>query len=755
MAPTQPGKTLWGRATRIHRSDWLFGFLIVFLCGLATAKPAACRSESTGVRVLVGHEEELGFDRAMLYNFLVDLAKKEKAEALARKSAYRTPDDWKTWQRYVRQRVQDMIGPFPRRTPLNTRHVGEVLTPDYRIEKIIYESRPSFYVTANLYVPTRGEPPFPAVLIPCGHSNNGKAYESYQRVAVLLAQNGFVVLIYDPLGQGERSEYVDPETGQNLLRIGTRQHCQAGNQCYLTGTNLAQYRIWDGVRGIDLLQSLPEVDSTRIGVTGNSGGGTLTTYITAVDARVRVSVPSCYVTTLVARIASHVTADAEQNFVNSLAYGIDHGDLLMPHAPRPLLIAAARRDFFPFSGTLDTFGELQRMYADFGVPEKVSLVQADDKHGFSKPRREMAVAWLSRWLKGNTGNWHEGDITVQPDSVLQCTPTGQVQTSLGGTTVWAMNLALAESLAASRPSVDGAEVATAQIEIRNRLRTLLAVPTTREPVEVRELGRTKTLGPLGEAEALAFRTEPGIWVPGLLFGNTGGFSPKSVVILIGDHGKDGLIRSNSTARLAQEAGLAVLAVDPRGMGETRVPGRDGKEDHHYFDYYGQETDFTYNSFILGRPLTGQRVFDVLQVLRGMRLRQPGIRLWLAGRGYGGLLALFAAALDTSVAGVVVDSCLVDYMSLVRDRFYTYHVRWFVPDILRYLDLPWVAAAVAPRPLRLQRLLDARGDVLEKRKAARTYRVTEKAFTALGARSAFVLSQQAPTAQDIAWLTSVR
>ncbi|NOZ56976.1 MAG: hypothetical protein GXO73_09355 [Calditrichaeota bacterium] len=491
--------------------NWLISFLVVATGVLGSASKGFCRPETGSIRVLAGHEEELGYAPTMLYDFLVDLAKKEKAEALAKKSAYRTPDDWRAWQRYVRERVREMIGPFPKRTPLNVRHVGEVVMPDYRIEKIIYESRPNFYVTANLYVPTRGEPPFPGVLIPCGHSSNGKANSTYQTVAALLALNGFVALIYDPLGQGERSEYVDPETGKNLLRIGTRQHCQAGNQCYLTGTNLAQYRIWDGVRGIDLLQSLPEVDSTRIVVTGNSGGGTLTTYITSVDARVRVSVPSCYVTTLVARIISHVTADAEQNFVNSLAYGIDHGDLLMPHAPKPLLIAAARRDFFPFDGTLDTFGELQRVYADFGFPEKVSLVQADDKHGFSKPRREMAVAWMSRWLKGKVGNWHEGEITVQPDSALQCTPTGQVQTSLGGTTVWAMNLALAESLAANFPRVTGSNVETVQRKIRKRLHALLALPSTQEPVEVRELGRVELSGTLGEAEALAFRTESGIW----------------------------------------------------------------------------------------------------------------------------------------------------------------------------------------------------------------------------------------------------
>ena len=718
---------------------WLSVALLgVFLAGVFV--PPTLARAPVSVRVLAGHEEELGVAPTMLYDYLVRLAREEKARSLEKKSRFRSPADWEGWQRYVRKKIREMIGPFPPRNPLNVRRVGQISTRWYRIEKLIYESRPQFFVTANLYVPTQGDPPFPGALIPCGHSRNGKAAESYQRVAALLAQNGFVVLIYDPLGQGERSEYVDPKTGQNVLAIGTRQHCQAGNQCYLTGTNLAQYRIWDGVRGIDLLRSLPEVDSTRIAVTGNSGGGTLTTYITAVDSRVAVSVPSCYITTLVARIESHVTADAEQNFVNSLAYGIDHGDLLMPHAPKPLMIAAARRDFFPFNGTLDTFGELQRTYSDFGVPEKVSLVQADDEHGFSKPRREMAVAWISRWLKGNTGHWHEGKIAVQPDSALQCTPTGQVQTSLGGTTVWEMNLALAESLASRFPPVPSADFPAWQEKIRLGLRKLLGLPDADQPVEVRELGSVPVRG-VGEAQALAFRTEPGIWVPAVLIPGPQTSLPGKILVAIGDHGKENVERSGSLARLAHEAGWTVLAIDPRGMGETRVPGRNGKEDRHYFDYYGQETDFTYNSFILGRPLTGQRVYDVLQVLAGLRLRQPKTQLWLAGRGYGGLIALLAAALDTRVAGAVVDSVLGDYMSLVRDRLYDYHVRWFIPGILQHFDLPWIAAAVAPRPLRLCRLLDSRGRPLGQAEAAGAYRITKRGFEQAGAGTAFTLSQK--------------
>ncbi len=728
----------------------MVGFvLLALVCSQAWSASGGVEGRTCVSLVQADTVTQRSFPPTMLYDFLVELARKEKAEALARKSRFRTPEDWAQWQRYVRTKVREMIGPFPPRTPLNVRRTGVVIADSYRIEKIIYESRPRFFVTANLYIPTRGEPPFPAVLIPCGHASNGKAAAAYQRVAALLAKNGFVVLIYDPLGQGERSEYVDPETGVDLLRVGTRQHCQAGNQCYLTGTNLAQYRIWDGIRGIDLLCSLPEVDSSRIGITGNSGGGTLTTYITAVDPRLKVSVPSCYITTLVARIASHIAADAEQNFVRSLLLGIDHADLLMPHAPRPLLIAAARRDFFPFNGTLDSFGELQRVYADFGVPEKVSLVQVDDKHGFSQPRREMAVAWLSRWLRGETRGWHEEGIAVQPDSALQCTETGQVFTSLGGTTVWEMNLARAESLAAHFPPVPSQRLREWQAEIRAELREILALPDTGGQVEI--VGPRRTfVARYGPARAVEFRTEWGIWVPGVWLGPEKS-SRDRILLYIGDHGTDGLSQEGSLAETALAAGLSVLAIDPRGMGQTRVPGRDGKPDPRYFDYYGAETDFTYNSFILGRPLTGQRVYDVLRVLQAVRERKPDSRIVLAGEGYGGLLALFAAALDTSVDGVVVDSSLADYMSLVRDPYYRFHTRWFVPDILVHFDLPWVAAAVAPRRLWIARPLDSRGKRRALSEVERVYQAARRTFQGLGFPGAIVLSSKPVDAHALNWV----
>lgn len=204
--------------------------------------------------------------------FLTEVAKQcweERAAAVAR---IRTPDEVAARQAYIRKKVLEALGGFPtEKTPLNARITGTLERDGYRVEKLIYESLPRFYVTANLYLPTTGSPPYPAVLGASGHSANGKAMEAYQRVWISLAKRGFVVLAWDPPGQGERYEYFDAVRGKP--RFGsTAEHTMAGVQCLLTGSNFARYELWDAVRGLDYLLTRPDVDPKRIGVAGNSGG---------------------------------------------------------------------------------------------------------------------------------------------------------------------------------------------------------------------------------------------------------------------------------------------------------------------------------------------------------------------------------------------------------------------------------------------------------------------------------------------------
>ncbi len=285
------------------------------------------------------------------------------------------------------------------------------------------------------------------MLSPCGHSDNGKAFAEYQRLYIGLVKRGYVVLSYDPLGQGERYQYWDIIT--NRRRFNFNEHWMAGIQQYLLGQNLARNRIWDGLRALDYLAELPEVDGERIACTGNSGGGTLAAYLPMLDERIKVVSIVTFITSLSKKIEARIKdaeADPEQDIQGLLEAGIDHTEFVGMIAPRPVLIGAAKRDFFPIEGTRQTFAELQQLYAKLGYSEKLKMVEFDHGHMYSQPLREATYAWFDHWLKKTEGAAHEPEITTGNDALLQCTTTGQVLTALGGKRVQDFNRTEADQI---------------------------------------------------------------------------------------------------------------------------------------------------------------------------------------------------------------------------------------------------------------------------------------------------------------------
>jgi cephalosporin-C deacetylase-like acetyl esterase len=233
----------------------------------------------------------------------------------------KTPNDVQKRQKELRAKFIAALGGFPEKAPLNARVVGTNQRDGYRLERVVYESRPDHHVTANLYLPD-GKGPFPAVLMPIGHSAEGKADGSVQRGAILLARNGLAALAYDPIGQGERRQLLDDQ-GRPAIPSSTSEHTMAGVGALLVGRNTASYRIWDGIRSLDYLASRPDIDAHRLGCTGCSGGGTLTSYLMALDDRVAVAAPSCYVTSLGAAVRYHRSAGcrAEHHRTGRLRHG--------------------------------------------------------------------------------------------------------------------------------------------------------------------------------------------------------------------------------------------------------------------------------------------------------------------------------------------------------------------------------------------------------------------------------------------------
>ena len=206
----------------------------------------------------------------LVHEWFVSQVRAAQEERLARFEALRTAEDAEDYVRSVRERIAESFGPTPEKTPLNPRVTGSFERDLYRVENVIFDSRPDFPVTANLYLPKRSGKA-PGVVGTCGHSSNGKAAEAYQSFAQGLARQGYVVLLYDPIGQGERLQYLDDDL-QPVLGPGTREHLMAGNQQFLVGDFIGSWRAWDGIRALDYLLTREEVDPNHLGVTGNSGG---------------------------------------------------------------------------------------------------------------------------------------------------------------------------------------------------------------------------------------------------------------------------------------------------------------------------------------------------------------------------------------------------------------------------------------------------------------------------------------------------
>ena len=246
----------------------------------------------------------------------------------------RTEADLLALQDELRQKVVAAIGGLPEtKSPLDARVTGTIPRDGYRIEKIVFESLPGIHVTALVYVPDAPSGKKPAVLLACGHSDVGKAYPRYQEIAVRLARRGYVVLCWDPVGQGERSQFWDKARGRSRYNLVCGEHAVLGNFATIAGTSLVRYMAWDGVRAVDYLLTRDDVDAGRLGITGTSGGGFQSLWIGALDRRITAVLPSCFPTALPMRMANRIfedpDSDPEQDPPGLVSEGIDHPGLLV------------------------------------------------------------------------------------------------------------------------------------------------------------------------------------------------------------------------------------------------------------------------------------------------------------------------------------------------------------------------------------------------------------------------------------------
>jgi cephalosporin-C deacetylase-like acetyl esterase len=590
-------------------------------------------------------------------------------------------------QRYVRDRFVAELGGFPERTPLNARITRTLERDDFRVEMLLYESLPGFYVTANVYVPRRQAPPFPAVLGVAGHSANGKASATYQRAWISLAKRGFLVLAFDPPGQGERSLYFDAELGRSRVGIGTREHTLSGLQCLLTGQHFARYLLWDGIRAVDYLLGRDDVDAGKLAVAGNSGGGTQAAFLAVVEPRLSVAVSSCYMTSWKQLWHDPGPQDAEQCLPRFLSHGLDFADFAIAFAPRPFQVLSATRDFFPIVGARAAYAEARRVYEALGERDRVGFFEHDDTHGWSKPRREATYRWLERWLHGCVDDGVEPVFDTELESDLYVTPTGQVATSFGDAeTVQTLNRAEAERMFPHRRAARLDSPGTLAPLVRARL----TMAETRGPVTVSSRGEVDREG--YRVQQIALDTAPGVRVPALVFVPVSGPPRKPAVLYVHGGGKAADAGPGGDIESLVRAGHVVAAPDPRGVGESApVSGAGG---------YTPVWQLLQRALLVNRTLVGMQVEDLLATFDALASREDvdPDRIAVLGKGHGALLALFLSVAEPRVEKIALERMVLSYMEIARARYHEDLTAAIVPGVLRDFDLPDLAAALAPRRL---------------------------------------------------------
>lgn len=672
--------------------------------------------------------------RQMLYAYLQAQAKVHFDARRTTIAALKTPDDVRRRQAVLKSRFLEALGGFSEKTPLNARVVGKAQRDGYRIERVIYESRPQHHVTAVLYLPD-GTPPFPGVLVPCGHSDNGKAAEAYQRVCILMAKNGLAVLCYDPIGQGERIQLLNRE-GKPAIGGSTSEHTMAGVGALLVGWSTATYRIWDGIRSLDYLASRPEIDPKRLGCTGNSGGGTLTAYLMALDDRIFAAAPSCYITSLERLFATIGPQDAEQNITGQVAFGMEHSDYVTMRAPKPTLICTGTRDYFDIQGAWTSFREAKLLYGLLDHGERVELFEYNDTHGFSKPRRQAAMRWMRRWLLEKDDAPVEGTFAFATDAEMQCTQTGQVLSDLKGKSVFDFNTEREKELLPRRAKFQKEHGRDGLLaEIRRRI----AVP--KQIVAAR---RT----PVGQVQREGIRvnkwrleTEPGITLPAIEFEPGRDAADSSpLFIYVDGEGMAGHIGPGGRLERLAKSGSRVVAVDLRGQGETAPAAAESKRPR----YFGTDSKEAFLALHLNRPLLGQRVGDLLSIIAGVQPKK--VPTHLIGVGSAGPIVLHAAALEPAIKEVTVERSVVSWSSVVRTPLSHNQLTNVVPGVLQVYDLPDLAALIPPRPLTIRAAVDPALQPVSQGALEEAYARARAAYADQHAEQQLVLTQEPSAAR---------
>ena len=592
--------------------------------------------------------------------YQLDLAWRQDEARRRKWEAIRDERELLKLQQELRDKLLEMIGGLPaERTDLHAEITGKIQKDGYSIEKLIFQSLPGVYVTALVYSPDDQSEKHPAVLVPAGHATNGKIH--YQGLSQRLVKRGYVVIAWDPVGQGERSQFWDAKRGKSRYNLVCAEHAVLGNLAYLVGTNLARWEVWDGMRAVDYLLTRSDVDADRISITGTSGGGTQTALIAALDPRIKVAVPSCYISSLPMRMANRIFADPdsdpEQDLYGMVSGGVDHVGLLMLMYPRPVMVASAVLDFFPIEGARRTFREAQGFYDKFGHGDRIGMVEGYHNHQYSAENQEAALNFLDRFNKMpiRTGLAQPNEL---PDRDLRCTASGQIMVDKKDAR--SLMDVIREYYEGRKASVKINLVTAYRNGERSRVAERSVTEFKGAPADDSQIlwesrGATK-VGAVRVDKFVLYHSA-GLEIP-LLFVHLDSQEKRDLLFWFGENGKATPADWGELQKQLQ-AGYDVVSFDFRGTGETRMPftavspddpalGNLSFDEAYANSISGVLANHIYNSLLTGRPYFFEMIEDaeITKRFAEEKLRRNVTAVKAAGEG-----STLASAISEVLPGV--------------------------------------------------------------------------------------------------------
>jgi hypothetical protein len=591
--------------------------------------------------------------------------------------------------------IEAIGGLPPMDTPLNPRKCGEVACDGFRIEKIIIESRPKAYVTTNLYIPDGVTSPRGAVLFMCGHSPLSKGYQQYQMVCQNLVRAGLVVLAQDPFGQGERHGYWEPALGGATVDWTTREHDHAGLQALPLGDSICRYFVHDSMRAIDYLLSRPEVDPNKIGITGNSGGGTQTCMMMIADPRIAAAAPGTFVMNRKSYMLAGGPQDQEQIWLKMTALGFDHEDVLLMMAPKPVRVLAVTWDFFPIEATRRTVQRCKRLWEVCGNPGGLDIIEDQSLHCYTPKLASEAAKFFSNTFGIERGPGADGAVKPLDASATWCTVSGQVRGEIEGARfVYDENCDRLSELEARRAAVPERERQKQAIEwLRER------VFAHRQPCDMNpRFLQQDTMQELRFALA-AWWAQENVLNFGIMFRHFR-FDGKNLplTVAVWDGGCSSLRPHTDWIRRVCHGGRAVLVLNLSGIGKL-APYQIGT--HPLLDMYGTVYKLSNDLYWLDDDIVALRVYDMIRALDVIE-QWPDIDsrdLRVYASGLHSVYPRLAAAMDERISSVeLAADALPSWAEWIRSRQYEQRdiLSIILPGVLKYFDLPdvdrWATAS---------------------------------------------------------------